>query len=160
MKEHQKTVVYWYLKGHVAFTNIHTICFDACTMMHMVTLTLFFASCVVILLCTSGLSSLCSTIVILATFNTQFEPMTLQRLPDICKSTQQMQGSLLAFFHLCLVSVYFSGPSLTEMKFYKKLLPIVSVLFRGFSKPHSKQKMNVLKYGYPLQYGHCVRLCV
>ena len=37
--------------------------------------------------------------------------MNARRLPDICKNTQHMQGSLLAFFHLCLVSVIFSGPS-------------------------------------------------
>ena len=31
----------------------------------------------------------------------------------------QMSGSFLAFFHVCLVSVLFSGPSLTEMKFHR-----------------------------------------
>ena len=34
-----------------------------------------------------------------------------------------MSGRLLAFFHLCLVSVLFSGPSLTEMKFYRNFFP-------------------------------------
>ena len=43
-----------------------------------------------------------------------------------------MQGSLLAFFHLCLVSALFSSPSLTEMKFYRTFFPLVCVLFRGF----------------------------
>ena len=43
------TVVYWYLKGHVAFTNIHTFCFDACAMMPG-DFDLVFASCVVVLL--------------------------------------------------------------------------------------------------------------
>ena len=70
--------------------------------------------------------------------------MNARRLPDVCKNTQQMymQGSLLAFFHLCLVSVLFSGPSLTEMQFYRSLLSLVSVLFGGVSKPCSKQKTN------------------
>ena len=32
------------------------------------------------------------------------------------KNTQPMSGSLLAFFHLYLVSILFSAPSLTETK--------------------------------------------
>ena len=39
------------------------------------------------------------------------------RLPDIWKNTQLTLGNLLTFFHLCLVTVLFSAPSLTEMKF-------------------------------------------
>ena len=39
-----------------------------------------------------------------------------------------MSGSLLVFFHLCLVSVLSSGPSLTEMKFYRN--------FSGISLVH------------------------
>ena len=35
----------------------------------------------------------------------------------------QMYGSLLAFFHLCLVSVLFSAPSLLEIKFYGNFFP-------------------------------------
>ena len=35
----------------------------------------------------------------------------------------QMYGSLLAFFHLCLVSVLFSAPFLLEIKFYRNLSP-------------------------------------
>ena len=42
-----------------------------------------------------------------------------------------MWGSLLAYFHLCLVSVLFPGPSLTEMKLYKKIFFLVCVLFLG-----------------------------
>ena len=34
-----------------------------------------------------------------------------RRLQDICESTQQMFGSLLAFFHPCLASILFSAPS-------------------------------------------------
>ena len=37
-----------------------------------------------------------------------------------------MPGSLLAFFHPCLVSVLFSGPSLTEMKFYTNCFSLVT----------------------------------
>ena len=40
-----------------------------------------------------------------------------KRLPKICKSTQQMSSSLLAFLHFCLVSILFPAPSLTEIKF-------------------------------------------
>ena len=39
----------------------------------------------------------------------------------------QMYGSLLAFFHLCLVSVLFSAPSLLEIKFYKNFFPLVLI---------------------------------
>ena len=45
-------------------------------------------------------------------------------------------GSLLALFHFCLVSVPFSGPSLTEMNFYMKLFSLSSVLIRGFLNQH------------------------
>ena len=37
-----------------------------------------------------------------------------------------MSGSLLAFFHLCLVSVPFSAPSLAEMNFEKNLFTLVA----------------------------------
>ena len=47
-----------------------------------------------------------------------------RRLLDICCVFLQMSSSLFAFFHLCLVSVPFSGPSLTEMKFYKNSFPV------------------------------------
>ena len=55
--------------------------------------------------------------------------------------TQQMQGSLLAFFYPCLVSALFSGPSLLEMKFCRNSFsPIVSVLFGGFlNQPPNKR---------------------
>ena len=46
-----------------------------------------------------------------------------QKLPYICCVFLQMSGSLLGFFHLCLVSVLFSGPPLTEMKFYRIFFP-------------------------------------
>ena len=35
----------------------------------------------------------------------------------------QMSGNPLVLFHLCLVSVPFSGPSQLEMNFYRKLPP-------------------------------------
>ena len=38
--------------------------------------------------------------------------------------------SLLACFHFCLVSVYFTGPSLLKMNFCRNL-PLVSVVFGG-----------------------------
>ena len=43
--------------------------------------------------------------------------------PASAKNTQQLSGSLFTFFHLCLVSVLFSCPSLTEMKFYRNYFP-------------------------------------
>ena len=52
-----------------------------------------------------------------------------------------MCGCLHVFFHLCLVSVLFSGSSLTEMKLQKNFSQFF-VLFQGFSKPPSKQKTN------------------
>ena len=42
-----------------------------------------------------------------------------QDYPTYSMYILQELGSLTVFFHLCLVSVLFSGPSLTEMKFYK-----------------------------------------
>ena len=42
-----------------------------------------------------------------------------------------MSGSLLAFFHLCLVFVLFSAPSLTEMMFYKKFSLVLVVSAHG-----------------------------
>ena len=37
----------------------------------------------------------------------------------------------LVFFHLCFVSIPFSGPSLTEMKLYRNFFLLVCVLFRS-----------------------------
>ena len=56
-----------------------------------------------------------------------------------------MSGSLLAFFHLCMVSVPFSAPSILKWnKVWEKLFSLVSILFRGFSKSSSKQMTNAL----------------
>ena len=41
----------------------------------------------------------------------------------VCCVFLQMSGSFLVFFHLCLVSVLFSAPSVAEMKFYRELFP-------------------------------------
>ena len=41
----------------------------------------------------------------------------------ICCELLQMYGSLIAFFHLCLVCVLFSAPSLPEMKFHRNFFP-------------------------------------
>ena len=41
-------------------------------------------------------------------------------------------GSLLAFFHLCLVSVLFSAPSLLEIKFQRNFFPSFCSFFGGF----------------------------
>ena len=55
-----------------------------------------------------------------------------RRLLDICKTTQQMFGSILVFFRLCLLSVLFQfHRSLSEMKFWKTF-SLVSFLFEGF----------------------------
>ena len=43
-----------------------------------------------------------------------------------------MSDSLFAFFHLCLVFVLFSGPSLLEMKFCRKLFPYILFFLGGF----------------------------
>ena len=45
----------------------------------------------------------------------------------ICCVLLQMSGSLLAFFHHCLVYILFSGPSLTEIKFYTNVVPSIIV---------------------------------
>ena len=50
---------------------------------------------------------------------------------NICKNTQQMY-SLLAVFHLCLVSVLFSAPSLLEIKVYKNFFPLFLFFFQWF----------------------------
>ena len=42
---------------------------------------------------------------------------------NVCKKTRQMSGSLLVFFDLCLVSVLFKGPSLTELKINGNFFP-------------------------------------
>ena len=39
----------------------------------------------------------------------------------------QMYGSLLAFFHFCLVFVLFSAPSLLEIKFYRNFFPSIYI---------------------------------
>ena len=41
-----------------------------------------------------------------------------------CKKTTYDVGSLLAFFHLCCVSVPFSDPSLNEIQFYRNFFPV------------------------------------
>ena len=46
-----------------------------------------------------------------------------QDYPTFAVHFLHMFGTVLAFFHLCLVSVLFSGPSLTEMKFYRNIFP-------------------------------------
>ena len=48
---------------------------------------------------------------------------TQEDYPTSAVQFLQMSGSLLAFFHLCLVSALFSGPSLNEMKFHKTFFP-------------------------------------
>ena len=51
-----------------------------------------------------------------------------------------MSGSLLAFFHFCLLSVLFSALSILKLNSVsQKRFPLVSVLFRGFSNPPFKQ---------------------
>ena len=60
-----------------------------------------------------------------------------RRLPDICKNTQQMSCSLLAFF-ISAFFVIFSGPSLTEMKLYGNFF-LVLIILHEFSKPNSKK---------------------
>ena len=67
-----------------------------------------------------------------------------------CKKTTYDVGSLLAFFHLCLVSVTFSNPSLNEIKFYRNFFPVfvfdagsllaffLSALFLYFFRPIPK----------------------
>ena len=44
----------------------------------------------------------------------------------LCNIFLQMLGSLLAFFHLCFVSVVFSVASLTEMKFLRNFFPTIN----------------------------------
>ena len=59
--------------------------------------------------------------------------------PTSARNMQQMLGSLLAFFNLCLVSVPFSGTSLTEMKFDRNLFPSFCFFWGGGGfKPPSK----------------------
>ena len=53
----------------------------------------------------------------------------------------QMQGSLFAFFHLCLVSAHFSGSLLPEIKFYRNF-SLVSVLFGGVLNTFHKEDKN------------------
>ena len=77
--------------------------------------------------------------------------------PTSAKVHIRCRVGFLRSFHLCLVSVCFSGPTLTEIKVYRNFLHTVFVLFWGFSKPPSKQKMSMLKQGHQLQYGHCVQ---
>ena len=50
-----------------------------------------------------------------------------RRLPDIRKNAQQMHGTFVTFFHLCLLSVLFSGATLYEMTFYK-IIFLISLL--------------------------------
>ena len=54
------------------------------------------------------------------------------------------QGSVLEFSHPCLVSVLFTGPSLTRPEvFSETFFPQFLFFFGGVSKPTSKQKTNV-----------------
>ena len=69
--------------------------------------------------------------------------MNTRRLLDICKNLQQMSGSLLVFFHPCLVSVLFSAPSiLSEIKFQRNFFPQFRS-FHRFLRPPSKQMTKV-----------------
>ena len=49
---------------------------------------------------------------------------------------------VLVFFHLCLVSVLFSSPSLLEMNFFPETFFPSFCSFGGVSKPTSKRKRN------------------
>ena len=61
---------------------------------------------------------------------------TQEDYPTPAKNTQQMLGSLFEYFYLCLVSLLFSGPTLTKMKFYrKKLFPSFCSFQRLFKLP-------------------------
>ena len=55
-----------------------------------------------------------------------------------------MQGSHHAFFHLCLASVLFSAPSLTEMKFQKNFFHQFPFFFRGFLNPPPNRRRTCL----------------
>ena len=46
-------------------------------------------------------------------------------------STDVEYSSLLALFHLCLVSVLLSGPSLTEIEFKGEFFSLVKQYFHG-----------------------------
>ena len=49
---------------------------------------------------------------------------------------------LLSFISALFLSFFQLQRSLSETKFYTNLFPLVTVLFRGFSKPSSKYMMN------------------
>ena len=69
----------------------------------------------------------------------------------MCKNTKQMSGSLLAFFHLCLVSALFSGPSLTKKKFPKKIFPFFWLFFKGFlNHLPNRRRMHLLCWRWTL----------
>ena len=51
---------------------------------------------------------------------------TQENYPTSAVYLLQMSGSLLAFFHLCLVSVLVSDSSLTEMKFHRNFFPSIN----------------------------------
>ena len=70
-----------------------------------------------------------------------------RRLPYmyICCVFLQMQGSLLVFFCLCLVSVHFSGPSLLEMEFSRSYFPQYSQLL--CRKPRKCSNKTALHFG-------------
>ena len=54
----------------------------------------------------------------------------------------------LRFSHPFLVSALFPGPSLLEMKFLRKLFPLVSVLFWEVSEPSFKYNSFHLRIQY------------
>ena len=56
---------------------------------------------------------------------------TQEGYPTSSKISQQISGSLLVFFHLCLVSVLFSGPSLTELSFTETFSLLLLVCIPG-----------------------------
>ena len=49
---------------------------------------------------------------------------------------------LRSFISALFLSFFQLHRSLSEIKFYRNFFPLVSVLFRGFSKPPSKYMMN------------------
>ena len=57
----------------------------------------------------------------------------------------------LGFSHPLLVSVLFTAPSLLEMKFFQKLLPLVSVLLGGFLNQFSNATCFTSEYDMTLQ---------
>ena len=78
---------------------------------------------------------------------------TQEDYPTPAKIRSRCRGVFFVLFHLCLVSVPFSAPSLLKIKFYRNFFPSFCSFFVGFLNQLLIRMTNVLLCGRRMHFG-------